>query len=145
MDLLSEVKQRVVVMEGEHPESRPHDALVVAKRAGVLYRWAQNLDVYQLRWSQDHPVQHVPRAHLCNVLMKRIVEQVELNTAPSQPEEKDEVKRINAAVLEIKELQVNATDSALAFAEEHDIDLMGVVGSGKDGRITLGDVKKLVE
>jgi len=144
MDLLSEVKQRVVVMEGEHPESRPHDALVVAKRAGVLYRWAQNLDVYQLRWSQDHPVQHVPRAHLCNVLMKRIVEQVELNTAPSQPLEvltSDEILEGDWP----DEESINATDSALAFAEEHDIDLMGVVGSGKDGRITLGDVKKLVE
>ena len=39
---------------------------------------------------------------------------------------------------------VTATDTALALAAEHGIDLAKVAGTGKDGRITKGDVEKLV-
>ena len=37
---------------------------------------------------------------------------------------------------------VNATDSAIIYASQNGIDLSGVEGTGKDGRITLADVKK---
>jgi len=45
---------------------------------------------------------------------------------------------------EVEAEEVNATDSALAFASENDIDLKDVAGTGAGGRITLGDVKALV-
>lgn len=35
----------------------------------------------------------------------------------------------------------HATDSAVAYAEEHGIDLSEIEGTGKDGKITLTDVK----
>ena len=37
--------------------------------------------------------------------------------------------------------EVDATDAARALADEEDIDLTGLEGSGKDGRITKADVK----
>lgn len=40
---------------------------------------------------------------------------------------------------------VNATDAAAELAEEEDIDLAEVDGTGKDGRITKSDVEALVE
>lgn len=40
---------------------------------------------------------------------------------------------------------INATDSAIALAAEHGIDLTNLVGSGADGRITQPDVKALLK
>jgi len=40
------------------------------------------------------------------------------------------------------EEEVNATDAAARKAEELDVDLSGVEGSGQGGRITVGDVEK---
>lgn len=40
---------------------------------------------------------------------------------------------------------IDATDAAIKLASEHDIDLKEVAGSGKDGRITKGDVEGLIE
>ena len=40
---------------------------------------------------------------------------------------------------------IDATDAALKLAHERGIDLKGVQGSGKDGRITKGDVEELIE
>lgn len=43
------------------------------------------------------------------------------------------------------EQKLNATDSALILAEDADLDLSGVEGTGKDGRITEPDVRKALE
>lgn len=39
---------------------------------------------------------------------------------------------------------VLATDAAVALAAEHRLDLSLIEGSGKDGKITLGDVRAVV-
>jgi len=44
-------------------------------------------------------------------------------------------------LLETGRLPVDATSSARRLAEEKGIDLTGIEGSGKDGRITIGDVR----
>lgn len=41
--------------------------------------------------------------------------------------------------------EVDATNAAIDLADEHDIDLTTVEGTGKDGRIVLSDVEALVE
>lgn len=41
--------------------------------------------------------------------------------------------------------EINATDDAKELAEEHGVNLADVEGSGKDGRITKGDVQKVVD
>lgn len=38
----------------------------------------------------------------------------------------------------------DATEAAIKLAEEHDIDLAGVSGSGADGRILKSDIEKLI-
>ncbi len=41
--------------------------------------------------------------------------------------------------------QINATSGAVRYAKKHGVDLSGVRGSGTGGKITLQDVKALVE
>lgn len=43
------------------------------------------------------------------------------------------------------EQKLNATESALILAEENELDLSKVRGSGKEGRITEPDVRKALE
>lgn len=50
--------------------------------------------------------------------------------APPEPEAKSDV---------------DVTDAARVLAEEHDIDLSRIEGSGKDGRVLKGDVEKAIE
>jgi 2-oxoglutarate dehydrogenase E2 component (dihydrolipoamide succinyltransferase) len=41
--------------------------------------------------------------------------------------------------------EIDATDAARALAAENGIDLASVRGSGADGRITVGDVRAVLE
>lgn len=41
--------------------------------------------------------------------------------------------------------EVPVTDAALALAEEHGLDLDLIEGTGKDGKITIGDVRAALE
>ena len=52
------------------------------------------------------------------------------------PEEKQQVKPDNG----VEQKEIDATKAAIRLAEEHDIDLQQVKGSGKDGRIVKQDV-----
>jgi len=45
----------------------------------------------------------------------------------------------------LPKVEPDATDAAKALAEENAIDLTAVIGTGKDGRITIGDVRALIE
>lgn len=38
-----------------------------------------------------------------------------------------------------------ATNSAVAFAAAHEVDLLAIEGSGRGGRVTLADVRAVVE
>ena len=44
--------------------------------------------------------------------------------------------------VETSEEEIEATDAASRKAEELDVDLSSVEGTGQDGRITVGDVEK---
>lgn len=57
------------------------------------------------------------------------------------------VKNSHAVVVEDKQEEpkaVEPTDAAKALAEEHNIDLNDVEGTGQDGRITKDDVLKAI-
>ena len=63
--------------------------------------------------------------------------EVEVEAEPeviAEPEEDDDQE----------EAMIDATDGALALAEENDIDLEGVVGTGAGGRIVVDDVRSLL-
>jgi len=51
------------------------------------------------------------------------------------------------AIIEAIEAEsaINATAAATRLAVEHEIDLAGVDGSGKDGRIIMADIKRLIQ
>lgn len=40
---------------------------------------------------------------------------------------------------------IDATEAAVALAEENGVDLGAITGTGKDGRITVGDVRAVLE
>lgn len=56
-----------------------------------------------------------------------------------------EVFEKNKFVTNPVKLPYEVTEAAATYALENGIDLTGVEGSGKDGKITLGDVRALVE
>jgi large subunit ribosomal protein L20 len=72
--------------------------------------------------------------------------EVERSTAPDQPS--SDVGRMTQAPaeqveeVEISEEDTAATEAASRKAEELDVDLSGVEGTGQGGRITVGDVEK---
>ena len=140
--LLIEVKKYVDVYAGEHPLSNKDDAIRVAERAGILYRYARNGDTYEVRWTQEHPVLYVPASNLCELLMKSIVEahkpKGEAATITVDATDEDE-----ASILEIPETE--ATDAAMKLAEEFDLDLGMIDGTGRDGKITVGDIRKALD
>lgn len=43
-----------------------------------------------------------------------------------------------------EETPTNATPGAIKLADQHDIDLRGLVGTGKGGRVIVHDVRKLI-
>ena len=51
------------------------------------------------------------------------------------------------AIIEAVESEsaVDATDAAAKLASEHGIDLDSIEGSGKDGRIIMSDIKRLIQ
>lgn len=47
--------------------------------------------------------------------------------------------------VEVRAEVPEATPAAIKLAEEHGIDLLGVEGTGADGKIVVGDIKNVVE
>ena len=66
--------------------------------------------------------------------------EVERSTEPEQPSQS--ARSTPEAPAEQAEEEIEATDAAERKAEELNVDLSGVEGSGQGGRITVGDVEK---
>ena len=72
--------------------------------------------------------------------------EVERSTAPEQPSS-DAGRMTQAPAEQVEEVEISeedtaATEAASRKAEELDVDLSGVEGTGQGGRITVGDVEK---
>lgn len=52
---------------------------------------------------------------------------------------------LDQGTLQVGAEEIDATDSARELAEEHDIDLATIAGSGQDGRIIKADVQAEVD
>lgn len=76
------------------------------------------------------PVDHNNRGPRCPFCWYRVV----------IPEELTEVE-----VIEVPRDGIDATPSARALATEYGVDLSTIPGTGKDGRITRGDVEPFIE
>jgi large subunit ribosomal protein L20 len=72
--------------------------------------------------------------------------EVERSTDPEQPSQParstPEAPAEQAEESEASEEEIEATDAAERKAEELNVDLSSVEGSGQGGRITVGDVEK---
>lgn len=67
-----------------------------------------------------------------------------VRNAPRRPTE-TKVERVQPPLNdEVPEI-VKATPGALALAKEHELDLDVIEGSGKDGRVTKGDVEAALD
>ena len=72
--------------------------------------------------------------------------EVERSTEPEQPSSSTgrtpEATAVQSEVVETSEEDAGATEAAVRKAEELNVDLSRVEGSGQGGRITVGDVEK---
>ena len=74
--MLQEVKKRVEVHRGESPTTVPLDAVRLAERNGLIYRYAQNGPTWGVRWTADHAEVLINEANLCEIICRRIIDLV---------------------------------------------------------------------
>jgi translation initiation factor IF-2 len=80
------------------------------------------------------------------VLKSDVSSAVEEAEAAVEPEaEEEEVEGVEEAPAEEEVVEISATDAARELAEEHGLELPGIEGTGKDGRILKSDVEAAVE
>lgn len=135
-EVLERLQKYVNVMDGERPLHNIDDAIKLAIRAGVLWRWAHNGPSYQFRWSSEHPVIDIPEPHVCMVLAKRILE------VYTPVGDATVVGVMHPGQTEF----TLATPAALKLAGElEDVDLTTIEGTGQDGKVTVNDVRAQAE
>lgn len=81
--VLAEIKKRVLVLDGENPVLSIQDAIRLAERNKLIYRWAQNGDYYQLRWTEEHTAITVHANEVCAQIYKRVMLMVPEATLPN--------------------------------------------------------------
>ena len=76
----------------------------------------------------------------------RLVDRAEVSEEPLAPSATGRAASAtgNAGVIP-RETELDATEAAVGLARESGVDIATVKGTGKDGRITEGDVRKLVD
>lgn len=72
-ELFEELKKRVEIYDGEQPLTRVQDAIRVAQRNGLIYRYAQNGATWEIRWTVDHPVVLIAETNLCESICRHII------------------------------------------------------------------------
>lgn len=146
-----ELKKYVSVYEGEHPLTNYNDAIKIGLRAGVIFRWAQNGDKTEIRWQipgglADNIVSVYPTKQVNMVIVKKIITTYQ----EKEPAETEVVHSTHESVAvpvpeeipEDNEEPWDATPAARQLAYEEGIYLGVVEGTGKDGKITVTDVKR---
>lgn len=77
-ELLDEVKLRVTLKDEENPILSQSTAIRIATQSGILYRFAQNGAIFEMRWDRSQPVEHVHQNQLNVVICKQIIARVPL-------------------------------------------------------------------
>lgn len=77
-ELLDEVKLRVTLKDEENPILSRSTAIRIATQSGILYRYAQNGAIFEMRWDRSQPVEHVHQNQLNVVICKQIIARVPL-------------------------------------------------------------------
>lgn len=86
--VLDDLKLRVDVLEGENPVLKIQDAIRLAERNGMLYRYAQNGANWELRWSPEASPVVVFEGEAPMLICQRIIRKIPPRILPSLfPEE----------------------------------------------------------
>ena len=96
-ELLQQVKDRVEVLAGENPIMRIADAIRLAERNDILYRYAQNGGTYEVRWFQSDAVHMFMESELPLLICKKIIEKF-----PSKSKDKTPAVLDGEAITEIQ-------------------------------------------
>lgn len=149
--------------EGEKVMMNMELALQFAIREGILYRYAQNGEVIALRWTQHHMPFYINANAVPIEIVDRAIILAEDGVSPGADADAiivDEASKMGALDAEVLRAMamaedspeiingviqvdpIDATESAIKLAEDYEIDLQDVDGSGKEGRVTLSDVRK---
>lgn len=110
---LSKLKKCVHVNDGERPLENVTDAITVAERAGILYRWAKNGGLYQLRWGVHYSAINVPTKAVCQVLYDRTLEVLgteETEEVPPPETEEEILEEENSEEVEETEISEEEPD-----------------------------------
>lgn len=141
-NLLTEQNNIIIRETLDWPEKMPilwiDQILQKAQEAGFIYRYAQNGNMFQICWPEN------PRAALeydgptvFSLLMQRLQKYrettMEVKPKEIEPQTQVEIDRDNFIA--------NATDAAVTLANENQVNLNDVQGTGKDGRIGVQDVR----
>lgn len=134
---LSELKKVVTVYDPENPLLNVQDALRIAKREGLMYRYETDGKVWRVRFKEPEKVMVIPQALICETIVNKILEEKGKKVDKVLEEPKaDPVAEYKAAHPE-----ANATDGAIKLALESGVDLDGLMGTGNEGKITVKDVR----
>lgn len=149
-NLLARVKGKTHVFEGENPLTNTNDALTVATRAGVVYRWAKNGPYYEVRRTPAHSVEFIPAASINQWLMMLIVDDLpepEATPTITDVPDEDPLEELFVEGADTAEIGV-WTPAALDVMEENDLMDEGILwqveGTGKDGKVTKKDALTFV-
>ena len=136
--LFEELKSVVKIPVGENPLLHIRQAISLALRTNVLWRWAKDGPYYEFRWSPQNPPIRVPESQANVYLVKRVIQEL---TPVDKPESKDETEPLtNASGGHFSKAAASLlTDNGyLELASQ-------VQGTGAKGNITVKDVKKFLD
>jgi hypothetical protein len=141
--LFEELKSVVKVPVGENPLMNIHQAISLAQRHNILWRWAKDGIYYEFRWTPAHPPIRVPESQANVYVVKRIIQEL------SPKEEKPSKTGVSmAGVAPVgAEYDVLMTEGARKLLEGVELFEFAdeIVGTGADGKVIVKDVKAFIK
>jgi pyruvate/2-oxoglutarate dehydrogenase complex dihydrolipoamide acyltransferase (E2) component len=134
-ELLAQLKKVVDVPVHENPLTNMNHAIRLAQANNLLWRWAKDGPYYEFRWTPATPPIRVPEAQANIYVVKRIISQMSGKTAFALPADSK------------SSLEYDITPPAKKLLLEAGFDepaIAKVKGTGKDGKITVGDARKSI-
>ncbi len=131
--LYDELAAVVDIPVGENPLQNTKQAIVMAERHKILWRWAKDGPYYEFRWTPAHPPIKIPESQANVYLVKRIIQEL---TPDKTPEDSKSALEYDITP-KAKELLLKA-----GLTEEQ---IATVPGTGAEGKIIVRDVDKFLQ
>jgi len=129
-DLQARLGECVEIRVEEHPLTNLMDAIRIGRRAGVIYRFAENGPNFEIRWTLQGiegggSMYVIPSNALPVVIAEKIIERCKPEYQPPVPE---------PAI----------TPAAKELADEYGALLIDIEGTGAHGKIVIDDVRDYI-